>query len=203
MKTVWIDLETTGLDAKSARIIEFAALYEDRGEIIEERHIYCKPFDKQPEDFARIEELTGISWAELEVNGVSDEELYRAVVAFMDSIVNKYDRGDKAIFAGYNATFDERFVRELFNRNGNQYYGSYFYSGRLDVMSSVVEAVWEGRLDRPANLKLATVAVALEFGEFQAHSALEDIRMTRAIQMMLSHSGDMRLQQLEHEEVGG
>ena len=45
------------------------------------------------------------------------------------------------MFAGYNARFDMDFVRALFEKSGDSYFGSWFYSAPLDVMSFVAEAV--------------------------------------------------------------
>lgn len=184
MKTIWIDLETTGLDYKKDTIIEFAALYEnDKDKSI--FHKYCKP-ESYPENFHEIEELTGIKREFLEENGISESELYNKFIEFASSKIDKFNKTDKAIFAAYNATFDDNFLRELFIRNNDFYYGSWFYSARLDIMSTIANAYRFGVFDIQPSNKCETIAKALNI-KLKAHSAIEDIKAARQIQIILEH----------------
>jgi DNA polymerase-3 subunit epsilon len=173
MKKIWVDVETTGLLCGKDRIIELAAIYED-----DVFHRYCKPFDSKPENFGFIEGLTGITWKYLEENGCSDQKLYREFNTWICKIINQYDRLDKAVFCAYNAHFDSDFIRALFNRNGNKFYGSFFFSARLDVMTTVAENM--DKLYTLPNLKNETVCNHLGI-ELKAHSALEDIKATKEL----------------------
>lgn len=173
MKKIWIDVETTGLFANKDRITELAAIYE--GEVF---HMYCKPFDEKPVDYDRIEAITGISWEFLEKMGIGDNELYNEFSGWLKSIINAYDKKDKAVFCAYNAHFDSDFIRQLFYRNGDKYYGSFFYSARIDVMTTVAEniEVFQGT----PNLKNETVCKHLGI-DLKAHSAIEDINATKKL----------------------
>lgn len=184
MKTIWIDVETTGLDFEKCQIIELAALYEN-GKESDLFHKYCKP-ESRPDNFAEIEELTGISWSFLEDCGVSERQLYIDFVEFLSKKIDRYDRTDKALFAAFNADFDNQFLRELFKRNGDNYFGSWFHSARLDVFSTVAMAYRFEVLDVQPNNKNETIAKALDI-QLTAHSAIEDIKASRQIQIILEN----------------
>ena len=184
MKTLWLDLETTGLDHKTDTIIELAALYEN-GNDKAVFHKYCKP-DERPENFDKIEELTGITWEFLEEKGIPESELYKQFIEFLSSKIDKFDKSDKAIIAAYNATFDDQFLRELFLRNNDKYYGSWFLTSRIDILSTVAMAYRFDVLDLQHNNKCETIANALGI-EIKAHSAIEDIKASRQIQLKLEH----------------
>ena len=192
IKPIWIDLETTGLDPDKNSIIEFAAVYED-----EVFHKYSLPHIK-PDDYYETKELTGIAWEFLEVAGLSEKELYRQFLIFLDSIVDKFDKTDKLIFSGYGTRFDVDFTRELFNRNNNNFFGSYFFSVNFDVMSEV--AYWLLNRDiipLPENFKLKTICNY--FGiDFNAHSAIEDIQATIKLFNKLQ---ECRISWIEEEDM--
>jgi len=177
MKKIWIDTETTGLNAKNIsglqhhQIIELAAICDDR--IF---HMYCKP-KVQPYNYSEIEEITGITWEFLEENGVSEAELYQKFVSFLDRIVDRYDKTDKLMLSGYNTKFDSEFIRSLFLKNNNTFYGSYFFSLNYEVMSEVAFLLVTEILPLLPNYKLETVCKEMGI-KFKAHSAIEDIKAT-------------------------
>ena len=171
IKPMWIDLETTGLDPKKDTIIELAAIYDDAS-----FHAYCLP-NKKPDNFEFIYNLTGITWEFLEKNGISENELYRKFNEWICKRIDRYDKTDKAVLSGYGARFDMDFVRELFNRNNDKYFGSFFFSLPMDVQSFVANALCNGTIHILENLKLQTVCKYFKI-EFDAHSAIADINAT-------------------------
>ena len=180
MKVVWVDIESTGLDCKEDSIIELAALYEN-GKEKDVFHTYIFPNNK-PQDFTVIEELTGITWEYLEKNGISEAQAYGKFSDWLGSHINKYDKTDKAIFAAYNARFDNDFIRELFKRNYDNYFGSWFYSAPLDIMGTATLCVKLELIPVPVNFKNQTICES--FGiEHSAHSAIEDIKASRKAQL--------------------
>lgn len=180
MKVIKIDVETTGVNPKTDRIIELAAIFND-----DVFYRYCIPFPVKPEGFEKIEELTGIEWEKLQACGVDDKTLYSEFVSWLSGIIDKFDRVDKAVLFGYNVKFDSDFIRELFTRNGNSYYGSYFVPPVLDVMSEVAACLADGLMPPLQNYKLKTVCD--HFGiEFTAHSALDDIMATDELYKKIS-----------------
>jgi len=181
-KVIWIDVETTGLDHKTDTIIELAALYEN-GDDKSIFHLYILP-DKKPMDFEVIEDLTGITWEYLEKNGICEPEAYGKFAKWLGSHIDKYKKTDKAIFAAYNARFDNDFIREFFLRNYDNYFGSWFYSAPLDIMGTVIQCVRLGKIPVPENFKNQTTCEF--FGiKHKSHSAIEDIKASRLAQLKM------------------
>ena len=195
IKTIWLDVETTGLNTETDTIIELAALYEDG--IKKNRavfHKFCKPGVK-PEswdeplknrDNKTITDLTGITWDKLEKDGVSEATLYAEFSAFLAKRMDKFNKQDKAIFAAYNAKFDNNMVRALWDKNNDKYFGSWFLTVSLDIMSTVMLAVRHGILPIMPSYAQDKVAECLGI-KFQAHSAIEDIKAARQIQLTLEN----------------
>lgn len=174
MKKIWIDLETTGLNSKTDTIIELAAVC---GKSV--FHEYSLP-DEKPKNWDEIEKLTGITWDFLANHGVNEEVLYTRFEAWLCSHIDKYNKKDKAVFSGYGSKFDSDFIRELFSKHYNNFYGSFFVSMLLDVQSFVAEALANDTLPMIENYKLVTVCT--HFGiTFVPHSAIEDIRATQEL----------------------
>ena len=189
-KVFWFDTETTGLDSKEAAIVSLAYIIEDKGKIQDKGTIYFRPHVN-----AEISEKA------LEINGFTREQIegfpeakvgYKKLLGILGRYVKKYDKLDKFIMAGYNVSFDDGFLRELFKRERDIYYGSWFYSSNFDVRSKVAEYVMYREL-AIKNFKL--VSVCEHFGiEFKAHDALEDIVATRTLYYFLNQGifGDSR-----------
>ena len=178
MKICWVDVETTGIDHNTNTIIELAALYEDDGADKSVFHVYIKP-ESLPKE---IEELTGITMEYLEQNGITEAEAYSQFTDWLAKKIDKYKKEDKAIFAAYNARFDNDFIRELFKRNNDNYFGSWFYSASLDIMGTAILMVRLGYISVPVNFKNVTICES--FGiEHKAHSAIEDIKASRLAQL--------------------
>jgi DNA polymerase-3 subunit epsilon len=174
-KTFWFDTETTGLDKDKAAIVTLAYIIEYDGQAQAHGVLPMAPH-------AGAE----ISDAALKVNGFKREEIqtfqtpneaYLKLLRILGRHVNKYDKLDKLVMAGYNVGFDEGFLRALFTRLGDQYYGSWFYSTCFDVRSKVAEYLCHNQLILP-NFKLESVCSAFNI-HFGAHDAMEDIRATR------------------------
>ena len=182
MKTIWIDVETTGIEPATNTIIELAALYEN-GKDKDIFHTYILP-DVFPAEFSTIEELTGITWEYLQHNGITEQQAYTDFIAWLGKHIDKYDKEDKAIFAAYYARFDNDFIRELFKRNNDNYFGSWFYSAPLDIMGTVIQCVRLGLMPVPVNFKNITICEF--FGiEHKAHSAKDDIMASRKAQIKM------------------
>lgn len=182
MKTCWIDVETTGTEPATNTIIELAALYEN-GQQKSIFHVYILP-DSHPDDFDTIEELTGITWEYLEQNGITEKEGYKQFTTWLAQYIDKYNKEDKAIFAAYNARFDNDFIRELFKRNNDNYFGSWFYSASLDIMGTVIQCARFEIIPVPDNFKNVTICES--FGiEHKAHNAIDDIKASRLAQLKM------------------
>ena len=125
--------------------------------------------------------LRNISEAEIKAYP-SPKMIHTDLISFLGQFCDKYNARDKMIFSGYNAKFDQDFLREWFRKCGDNYFGSWFWSPPMDVMSIAIMRIKEKRPLMP-NFKLGTVAkeLGIEFKESELHDALCDIRLTMAI----------------------
>ena len=176
IKKVFIDLETTGLDPLSNGIIQIGALYED--EVLDLR---IQPF---PDDVITDEalELHGLTKEDLK-QYMPPEKAKRVFTDWLDSKVNKYDRNDKLYFIGYNShSFDSPFLRQWFLKNGDKYYGSYFWHPSIDIML-LTAYIAIGQRQKLENFKLVTVAKSLGYDikEDELHDAVYDAKLTKYI----------------------
>jgi len=192
-KVLWIDLETTGTSPLNHGIIQLAALAELDGEVVEEIDLRMRPLMKHEinQEALDLNHLT-----EEEINQYPDQSTqYSAFEGFLSKYVNRYEKLDKFILAGYNINaFDEPFLRELFmdnafsrkDRKYGGYFGSWFFWPKRDVQTFVAEHIVEHDM-RLTNYKLETICE--HFGiPIDAHDALSDIRATRTLYRVLRYS---------------
>lgn len=179
IKKVFIDLETTGLNPKLNGIIEIGMIFE-AGSFIDELSLKMSPF---PAD--------EISNEALKVNKVSREDIfkqmnpkeaYKRITNKLSKYVDKYNKKDKLFFIGYNANFDADFLRTFFEKNGDNYFGSFFFYPIIDVAVLAGQHLKEKRYLMP-NFKLMTVAseVGIHIEESKAHGAMYDIQVTKKL----------------------
>ena len=128
----------------------------------------------------------------LKVGGVTKEQIlayppmydiYRKLINMLEKYVDKYNKKDKYFLVGFNnASFDNQFLRGFFLQNGDQYFGSWFWSNSFDVMVLATPYLAANRAEME-NFKLATVAKALgiEVSEDNLHDASYDIALTKGI----------------------
>jgi len=183
-KVLWIDTETTGTDPKKNAMIQLAYIVEIGGGIIEEGDFLIKPFSG-----AKIEKKA------LDINNRAEEEILQfpdlAIVIkefkkVLAKYVNKFNKLDKFVLAGYNVSFDEQFLRAAFERTKDKYFGSWFFWPKREVASYVSEHIAEQTL-RLLNYKLETLCEHFEI-PIEAHDALNDIRATRDLYYILRYS---------------
>lgn len=188
-KLFFFDLETTGLDSKTCAIHQIAGKVIIDGEVMESFNINVRPFEG-----AVIED------AALEVGHVTKEQImgyqsmeagYNQLMRILDRYVNKYDKKDKFFIAGYNiAVFDVPFLREFFIMNGNNFYGSYFWSVPLDI---IILAGAKLMNIRPAMADFKQGTVAKQLGilvkEDSLHDAMYDIDICYEIYKRVMDNG--------------
>lgn len=147
---VAFDIETTGLNAGSDRIIEIAAVVLKNGELGEHFHSYVNPGCPVP---AKITQLTGITNAD-----VLPAPDITAVLPDFLAFVNGRP------LAAHNASFDMGFIMEACK---NQHIETAFTS--LDTLELA-----RALLPDLDNHKLNTVAKALKLPDFTHHRATDD-----------------------------
>jgi DNA polymerase III epsilon subunit-like protein len=172
LKYCFIDTETTGTFARKHGLIQIA------GSIM---NVHAD---------GNKYEIDEINEEALAVNGQSRETImkypeparaYSDFVALLAKHVDKYTKTDKFFFTGYNAGFDNDFMREFFKKNGDKYFGSWFFNPYWDVMQMALKHLRFQRAGMP-DFQLATVAKAMGIDiEGELHDAFTDIRLTEKI----------------------
>lgn len=178
-KILWCDTETTGLDPIKNDIWQMAYIIEIDGVVEYEHTFKVRPYN-----------LENYTDSALRTANVSLKELqgldYNIATAAFDlketwgKYIDKYNRDDKFIMAGYNVRFDFNFIYEMFLKTGDKYgLGSWCYWPVRDVATYVAD-VGIAKGIKFQNFKLSSVCEA--FGiEFDAHDALEDVRATKKL----------------------
>ena len=181
MKLFFFDLETTGVNPGKNGIHQIS------GEIvIDGKTMERFDFKVQPNPKCVIEEQA------LSVAGVTREQVMayppmfqgdQELVAMLGKYVDKFNKTDKFFLVGFNnAAFDNQFFRGFFLQNGDQYFGSWFWSNSIDVMVLASVKLAERRHEME-NFKLATVAkfLGVNVDDNSLHNADYDIFLTKSI----------------------
>jgi len=182
IKTLYLDVETTGVDPRRHGLVQLACIVEIDGEIKGQGCWNIRPF---PED--EIEEKA------LEVTGLTREKLagFKAPMAAFDEIdyflglyCDRYSRADKYYTVGYNVDFDMRFLAAFWKKCKNDYFGSFFNGKNIDPLPILRWMDWRGMISLP-DYKLGTVCNHWGIDLAQAHDALADIKATRELIRLL------------------
>ena len=181
IKICYIDVETTGLDPKKNAMIQISGQIDLDGEPEEKFNYYIQPFRDDRVDQKALE-VTGYK-LDSDPRFLPPQEIYADFIRVLDSYVDKYDPSDKFFFCGYNCNnFDAGFVREWFKKNGNKFFGSYFFWPTLDVMILAGQKLRNVRHQmRKFTLLDVAKALNIEVDESRLHDALYDIELTRAV----------------------
>jgi len=181
-KILWVDVETTGTDPKRNDVIQLATLVEIDGEVVEGYNHFMAP--RNP---GAVEQVA------LQINNKNFWEIMKYPPAeqsvldlnkMMEQYINKLNPKDKFILAGYNARFDYDFLRALYGKVGNKWFGSYIFWPVLDVSTLVAAYLATGKERGMKNYKLGTLCK--HFGiPINAHDAMSDIRATKELFMHL------------------
>lgn len=184
MKLLFIDVETTGTDSKKHGIIQLSGAIQcplPSGDYPAPEYFN---FLMAPFKTDEIEDSA------LEANGISREDLKdpsrlgakagkSLFTGMLMRHVSKYNKHDKFFLVGYNAHFDDEFVRRLFDKCGDKYYGSLVCWPPIDVAVMAALKLGRRRLFMP-DFKLASLVkeagIAVEPGRL--HDAEYDIYLT-------------------------
>ena len=188
VKTLHLDLETTGLDPRENGVIQIGGIVEIDGNVEDEFDLLVRPFeaDAISEEALKVNDRTVAAIARFP----APHDVHAALKAVLEKYVDCYDRMDKFQLVGFNVTFDDRFFREWFSKCGDTYYGSLFFWPPIDVAGLAAEFLKDRRADLQ-NFKLLTVAetVGLKVDPTLAHDALYDVRLTREVYRVVTRGG--------------
>ena len=176
-KILFIDTETGGITENSA-LIQLSGIIQIDGKVKEEFNFLMKPYDGS-EVTNKALEIQGRTREEVYAYS-NEKDAYKEVRRILDEYVDKFDKSDKFIIAGYNVRFDIEVMNRFFKRNGDNFLFSYIDSCTLDPLNLVAILQLCGILPKLENNKLETWCNY--FGiELKAHDALEDIKATREL----------------------
>lgn len=184
-KIFWFDTETGGTDSLNNGLIELSYFIEINKEIVDEGTLKMNPLllpNKNIEDQAL--EVNGLERKDIELYP-SPFDFYSSLIHVLSKYINKYDKLDKFIPAGYNVHFDESFLKQFFMDVGDHYYGSWFSYKFLDVFPLVFHYVYQGKFPELHSYTLSNVAYVLGIESDNYHNAMEDIRITRQVYLKL------------------
>jgi len=157
-----LDVETSGLSPKSHEIIELAVARLDRGggEERYDQFIRLRPGRRLD---PRITQLTGITQAVLEQEGIAKGDACRALAGLLGH--------GKTLLAAYNAQFDLSFLHALLARDGDP-----AVLARVDFLD--VLTVYKDRRPFPHKLKNAIEGYELQDKVVNSHRAIDDVLAT-------------------------
>ena len=182
MKIFWLDVETTGLEFIEHDIVQLAFIIEEYepelqdGVVLAKENFFCSPINPNNIEGEALK-VMNTSRRELLARPQPEGMFLEQLMPTLDKHIDKFDKKDKLIMAGWNTSFDRGFLRSFWKKLDNKWFGSYFEFKVMDVYALYF------MLDKTLGLsyenhKLETIAKA-EGVELQAHDALEDIRATR------------------------
>lgn len=148
---ICFDLETTGLNAQSDKIIEIGAIRVKNKEIVEE---FCTFVDPKIPLSDKTTELTGIT--NDMVSGAPEEK--EALEKFIEFC------GENAVLVAHNANFDVSFIKATCARIKKDF--NFTYIDTVPMSRALIMSV--------KNHKLDTIAKFLKIPEFNHHRALSD-----------------------------
>ena len=179
-KIIFIDTETGGVNAEKSALIQLSGIIEVDGTEKEKFNFYIKPFENSEVNEKALE-VQGRTLEELETEKYIDESIiYKKFLEILDKYIDKYDKNDKFIVAGYNVKFDIDILKAFFERNNNKFLFSYFNSSMLDPLYSVRLLQVAGMLPVLENNKLETWCKYFNI-ELKAHDSLQDITATKKL----------------------
>ena len=180
MKILFIDTETGGLDSKKSALLQLSGIIRINKKDVETFNFFIKPFDGAIVDQATLD-VQKRTREDLEDEKFKPEnEVYLEFIELLDKYVNKYDKDDKFIIAGYNIDFDIKFLQEFFKRNNNNFLYSYICKMTLDPFKYIPFLQLCGKLPFLENNKLETWCKYFNI-ELDAHDSLNDIIATKEL----------------------
>ena len=182
MKIIYFDVETTGLSAANCAIHQLSGIVEIDGEIKETFNLKSRPFEG-----AKINEkaldVCNVTQQQINEHELDYNLLHNKFVKICTKYVDKYNKLDKFFLVGYNsASFDNHFLRALFLRNSDKYFGSLFWANPIDVYVLASHKVMKER-HKLSDFKLKTACkyFNIPVDESKLHDSLYDVELTRQL----------------------
>lgn len=183
MKVLWIDTETTGTNPARHGIVQLALIVEIDGVVHERKSWFMCPTGKAIDPDA------------LRVHGMSREDISKfppvqqvkpQVEEFLAKYVNRYDKTDKFVPAGFNLGFDMDFFAAMWRDCGDEYFYSFVGGGcTIDPFRTVGMLEWGGLIPELPKRNLVGMCEFFGVKIEKAHNAMSDIEATRELALTL------------------
>lgn len=174
IKSIFLDLETTGVDYMRNGIYQIGGIIRYDG-VFEEFEFNSDIFsDDEINPEAFDQKNTNIKPEDLR-NYPDPYETYLKLRGLLLQHIDKFNKKDKFFFINVGAEFDSKFLRRWFESNGDDFYGSYFWHPPIEVQSLAMEYLKNERAEMP-NFKLSSICKQLKINvdENKTHTALYD-----------------------------
>jgi DNA polymerase-3 subunit epsilon len=193
-KLLFIDVETTGVNPERNGLVQISGCVQIGDEVKESFDIFVRPYPQDEIELAALE-VTGMNRRQFLLPDHPDhlavpgqyfedpQEVFARLAAMLGQYVSKFDKSDKFQFVGYNAhSFDMPFMRRFWEKNGDRFFGSWFWYPCLDVMLVWAQILQPVRAEL-SNFKLATVAryCGIKVDDSRLHDSQYDIELTREL----------------------
>ena len=181
MNKLFYDLETLGDDHRKHSIHQLSAIVEIDGVVLETIDLKFRPHPKSlfDDEAMRISKVT----KNLVLGYPEMASQKKAFCDILGQYVDKYKKNDCFVLVGFrNTSFDDLFLRKLFELCGDNYFNSYFFSNSLDASVLATQYLGDRRLHMPS-FKLSRVAIemGLVVDKERLHEAMYDVELTRDI----------------------
>jgi DNA polymerase III subunit epsilon len=184
-KILYLDVETTGLDATKHAVWQVAVIIEINGEVKERWNGFINPFSSKPD--------TELDDYAMKMNKLTREKLEsypnsKDVLVDFSKMLYKYkdktDKYDKFTICGYNSNFDMKFIEAWYLANGANHLFSQVHYKDVDVFALVKVLQHLGKIDTGWSQALPVVAKHFNL-EHDAHDAMSDIEVTKELLELL------------------
>jgi len=184
VKILAIDTETTGTDLANSSIWQIGAIMEIDGVVVDKCNIKMRPFKKSKISRDLLGKL-GLTIEMLKGFQIHEDGL-KEFKAFLEKYIDQFDKYDKAHILAYCAHFDIHFLRKMFSDCNDNFYGSWFWSNPIDIMTLTTLSRLETRHMMP-NFKLGTVCkdFGINISNDELHDANYDIQKTYELYKMI------------------
>mgnify|MGYP000856995119 FL=1 len=179
-KIIFIDVETGGLDTNTCALTQLSAIVVIDKETKAMFNAYVKPFKNASFSLEALA-VQGRKFEDFEnINCYDEKDVYEEFIRFLDTYVNKFDKKDKFVVAGYNVAFDLEVLENFFKRNRNYFLYSYFNAYPIDPFHSIRMLQMVGKLPTLENNRLETWCNHFNI-KINAHNSLGDIIATKKL----------------------
>lgn len=183
---LYYDTETTGLKINQHSIHQISGWIEVSGQVVEKFDIKTHPHPKAKYDSKAL--LTcRVTEAQLK-KYQNMKKAHKQLIGILSKYVDRFNKLEKMHLVGFrNSAFDDDFLRAWFKQNGDEYFGSYFFSGSVDVSALAAQYLLNRRYHME-NFKLQTVAkeLGIYIDEDKLHDASYDVELTHDIYQIVA-----------------